>query len=107
MSLVYGAALLVSIACMVLLDHRFGLFLFADAPRGLVVLGAGVLLLAVVDAVGIAQEIFVRGDGPWMSGVLLAPHFPVEEVGFLVLLCYVTMNAYTGTRLVLARRATR
>lgn len=103
--LVYGGALLVSIGCMVLLDHRFRLFFFADAVRAAVVLAVGVVVLAVVDVVGITQGIFVRGEGPWMSGVLLAPHFPLEEVGFLVLLGYVTMNAYAGARLVLERRA--
>lgn len=105
MSLVYGGALLVSIFCLGLLDHRFRLFLFADVRRAVAVLVLGVAFFLAVDVVAIGQGIFVKGQGPWMSGVVLAPHLPVEELGFLVLLCYSAMLAYTGAVRVLARRA--
>lgn len=96
MSLAYAAALVVSLGGMVVLDLRYRLVFFADARRAAVVLAVGVLVLLAWDLLGIGLGIFVRGDGPWMSGVLLAPHVPVEEIGFLTLLCYLTMNVYRG-----------
>ncbi len=96
MSLAYAAALLVSIGGMAVLDHRFRLFFFADARRAAVVLVAGVAFLTVWDLVGVGLGIFFRGSTPFMTGLLLAPEFPVEELGFLTLLCYLTMNLYAA-----------
>ncbi|WP_199423149.1 lycopene cyclase domain-containing protein [Actinotalea solisilvae] len=96
MSLAYAGALLVSIGGMVVLDHRHRLFFFADARRAAVVLAAGVAFLAAWDLVGVAIGIFFRGTTPFMTGLLLAPEFPVEELGFLTLLCYLTMNLYVA-----------
>ena len=31
-----------------------------------------------------------------MTGILLAPELPVEEVFFLTLLCYMTMNVFVA-----------
>ena len=96
MSLLYGAALLVSIAGMAVLDHRFGLFFFAAPLRAAAVLAAGLVFFLTWDLAGIALGIFFRGQGPYMTGWQLAPELPVEEVGFLTLLCYLTMNLYRG-----------
>jgi len=97
MSLAYGAVLLVSLAGMVALDARYRLLLFADPRRGVAVLGAGVAFFVVWDLVGIGLGIFFRGQTPYMSGVLVAPELPVEELGFLTFLCYLTMNLYLGS----------
>ncbi|HWS57307.1 MAG TPA: lycopene cyclase domain-containing protein [Actinotalea sp.] len=94
MTLAYGVVLLVSIASMVLLDRRFRLVLFADRWRGGLVLAAGVGFFVVWDLVGIGLGIFFRGQTPYMSGLLVAPELPVEELGFLTFLCYLTMNLY-------------
>lgn len=107
MSLAYAGALLVSIGGMVVLDHRHRLFFFADARRAAVVLAAGVAFLAAWDLVGVAIGIFFRGTTPFMTGLLLAPEFPVEELGFLTLLCYLTMNLYVAFARRLARDRTR
>lgn len=96
MSLAYAGALLLSIGGMVVLDHRHRLFFFADARRAAAVLVAGVGLLLVWDLVGVALGLFFRGRTPYMTGVLLAPELPVEEIGFLTLLSYLTMNLYAG-----------
>lgn len=105
MSLAYGAALLISIAGMVTLDQRFRLLLFADRWwRGAAVLAAGVAFFIVWDLVGIGLGIFFRGQTSYMSGVLVAPELPVEELGFLTLLSYLTMNLYLGAARVLAAR---
>ncbi|MCL3859725.1 lycopene cyclase domain-containing protein [Actinotalea sp. K2] len=103
MSLLYGALLLVSITGMVVLDHRFRLFFFADARRAAVVLAVGVVFFLLWDVAGIALGIFFRGETPYMTGLLVAPELPVEEVGFLTLLCYLTMNLHGGFSRALAR----
>ncbi|MBO1752863.1 lycopene cyclase domain-containing protein [Actinotalea sp. BY-33] len=105
MSFAYGVALLISITGMVVLDHRFRLFFFADARRAAVVLVAGVLFFVVWDLVGIATGVFFRGETEFMTGLQLAPELPVEEIGFLTLLCYLTMNLYAGAGHVLAARS--
>lgn len=92
MSLAYLAALLLALACMVACDRRWRLFFFADARRAALVLVAGVAYFLAWDAVGIAFDVFFRGDSPYQTGVLLAPELPLEEVVFLVLLSYLTMN---------------
>lgn len=94
MSVVYAAALLVSIAGMAVLDHRFRLFFAAAPRRAAVVLAAGVVFFLLWDVAGIALGVFFRGQTPYMTGWLLAPELPVEELLFLVLLCYLTMNLY-------------
>ena len=94
MSFFYLAALLVSITGMVALDVRFRLF-FAVAPlRAAIVLVVGVAFFLVWDVAGIGLGIFFRGNPELLTGTLLAPELPLEELFFLILLCYTTMNAY-------------
>ncbi len=104
MSFAYLGALLVSIVCMGLIDHRWRLALFQDARATVVTLVVGVLFFLAWDLGGIALGVFFRGEGPWMTGVLLAPELPVEEVAFLVLLCYTTVVVWRAAEVVLARR---
>ena len=94
MTFLYLAALLVSISGMIVLDVRFKLF-FAAAPlRAAIVLVVGVAFFLAWDVAGITLGIFFRGDPDLLTGVLLAPELPLEELFFLVLLCYTTMNAF-------------
>jgi len=101
----YLAALLFSLFGMATLDRRFTLFVFRDPARGAVTLLVGVVFFLVWDLVGIDLGIFFRGETAFMTGWQLYPELPVEEVFFLVLLCWLTMNLHAGARLVLARRA--
>lgn len=96
MSFLYLAALLVSLTGMVLLDRRHSLFFWVDSRRATIVLTSGVLFFLVWDLTGISNGVFFRGEGPWMTGILLAPELPVEEVFFLTLLCYMTMNVFSA-----------
>ena len=94
MSFIYLGALLVSLAGMVVLDLRFRLF-FAVAPvRAAIVLAAGIAFFLAWDVAGIEAGIFFRGNPGLLTGVLLGPELPLEEVFFLALLCYLTMNVY-------------
>jgi lycopene cyclase domain-containing protein len=88
----------------VLVDVRFRLFLGKDWRRGLVVLATGLAFFLAWDLAGIGLGIFLRGDGPFMTGVMLAPELPLEEPVFLLFLCEVTMVLVLGAdRLIRAR----
>ena len=100
MAVLYLLFLLLSLGCMVLLDHRFRLFFFADARRATVVLAVGVLFFTAWDLAGIGSDIFYRGETPFMLGLTLAPHLPVEEIFFLAFLGYLTMVVFGLIRLV-------
>ena len=39
-----------------------------------------------------------------MTGLQVAPELPVEELFFLTLLCYLTMNAYAAAGMLQRRR---
>lgn len=107
MSLLYLGALLISLAGMVVLDLRFRLF-FAVAPvRAAVVMVLGIAFFLAWDLAGIGAGIFFRGNPGLLTGVLIAPELPLEEVFFLALLCYLTMNAYGGLRSAAQRRVSR
>lgn len=103
MSILYLAALLLAIGCMVLLDWRFRLFFWRDARRATIVLVIGVVFFVAWDVAGIALGIFARGETAVMTGLVLAPELPIEEPVFLAFLCYLTMVLVGGTRAILAR----
>ena len=94
MTFLYLAALLVALTGMVLLDRRFTLFFWRDARRASIVLAAGVLFFLAWDLLGVGLGIFFRGETEFMTGLQVAPEIPVEEVFFLTLLCYLTMNLF-------------
>ena len=107
MSFLYLAGLLVGLTGMVVLDVRLRLF-FGRAPwRAGVVLALGVAFFLAWDALGIGLGIFFRGDPSFLVGVQLAPELPLEEVFFLTLLCYLTMNVYGAMSRWLSSRRSR
>lgn len=87
----YLTALILSLLGMGLVDHRWKLFLFRDAGAASIVLMAGVAYFLGWDHVGLAAGVFFRGDGPYQTGLEIAPHLPLEEAVFLLLLCYSSM----------------
>lgn len=96
MSGVYLTALIVSAACLVLLDVRFSL-VFRRAPmRAGIALVVGVIFFIAWDAVGIGLGVFRHLDSTWATGILLAPEFPVEELLFLIFLTYLTLILLGG-----------
>jgi len=105
MSAVYLLALLVSLFGMIVLDRRFRLFFWADAPRAAIVMTIGVVLFVLWDIAGIAAGVFFRGESAITTGILLGREFPLEEIFFLALLCYSAMNLFAAAERVVARRA--
>ena len=90
----YLIALVVSIAGIALLDRRHKLAFWVDAKASALAISISVAVFLVWDLVGIALGIFFRGNAPHLSGLLLAPELPVEELFFLILLCYNTLLVY-------------
>ncbi len=111
MSWLYPTALLVSLAGMATLDARYRLFLWRLPRRAVLVVGLGLVFFVVWDLAGIALGLFRHLDSPYATGLMLAPHLPVEEIVFLVFLSYLTMVLLFGCRQVTervrARRAVR
>ena len=103
MSWLYLAALLFSLVGMVILDRRFQLFFWTDARRAAIVLPVGVLFFLLWDLAGIGLGIFFRGPSPYVTGIVVAPEVPVEEIAFLALLCYLTMNLFAAVTRMLMR----
>jgi lycopene cyclase domain-containing protein len=89
--LAYLGALAVSLGGMAVIDRRFRLAFWHDARRAALTVGLGVVGFLLWDVAGLVLGIFARGESPWMTGVLIAPDLPIEEVFFLTLLCYVAL----------------
>ncbi len=96
MSFLYLAALLVSLGGMITLDRRFRLFFWVDWRRAAIVMVVGIAFFLAWDVAGIDLQIFFRGNPGLLTGVLIGYELPLEEVFFLALLCYLTMNLYGG-----------
>ena len=94
MAVLYLASLAVALTGMVMLDRRFRLFFWRDARRAAIVLVAGLGFFVAWDVSGISLGIFFRGETSFMTGLVLSPEFPLEELFFLTLLCYLTMNLF-------------
>ncbi|WP_411700936.1 lycopene cyclase domain-containing protein [Conyzicola sp.] len=108
MGLIYLAALLVALTGMVMLDRRFRLYFWVDARRATIVTIAGLVFFVVWDLFGIGLGIFFRGETSFMTGLQVAPELPVEELFFLTLLVYVTMNLYgAASRLLTSSKPAR
>lgn len=88
--LLYLAALLVSTGCMALLDHRFRLVLWRAPRAGALAVIAGIAFFLIWDLVAIASGHYAKGQGP-MTGIMLAPELPLEELFFITFLCYLTL----------------
>lgn len=104
-ALAYGAALLISTGCMALLDARYRLVLWRDPRPALVALAIGIAFFLVWDVVAIASDFYHRGQSEAMTGLMLAPELPVEELLFITFLCYVTLVLRGLVSMVLTRSA--
>jgi lycopene cyclase domain-containing protein len=100
---VYLILLIAAIGCMMLVDLRFRLFFWRAPRRAAAVMGIGLGFFLAWDLLGIALGIFRRGVGVG-SALLLAPQLPLEELFFLLFLCYLTTVLATGIRRILDRR---
>ena len=81
---------------MGLIDYKQKLALFTQPLRTIITLAVAVVVFLIWDFVGIALGIFFRGEGPYLTGITIAPELPIEEVFFLTLLSYTILIAYLG-----------
>lgn len=95
-SIGYLSFLLISILGLGAIDYRHRLALWVAPLPALFTLAISVAFFLVWDVVGIANGVFFRGDAPHLTGILIAPELPIEEVFFLVLLSYTTLIFYTA-----------
>lgn len=93
-SFLYLAVLIVSIAGLVGIDRKYKLALFNNFRATLASVAIAVAIFLAWDVIGISLGIFFRGNSPHLSGLLLGPELPLEELFFLVLLSYNTLLAY-------------
>lgn len=91
MNFLYLLTLAVSLAGLGALDHKHKLAFFKNAKAALIATGLPYLLFVAWDFTGIYLGVFFKGDSPYLSGLMLAPDFPIEELFFLAILCYSTL----------------
>lgn len=94
MQLAYISALIVSIFGMAMIDRRFKLAFFYDKKRTLKTLSVAVCIFIIWDLAGITLGIFHKGDSPFSLPFTLLPELPLEELLFLLLLCYISLLSY-------------
>lgn len=90
----YLGFLVISILGLVGIDQRHKLVLWLAPASALITILFGVIFFLIWDLVGISQGVFFRGNAPHLTGLLLAPELPIEEVCFLILLCYSALIVY-------------
>lgn len=105
MTFVYLLALAISLTGMIVLDRRFRLSFWRIPRVASIAMLVSVVFLLVWDFAGVANGIFFRGESAWMTGVLIAPEVPLEELFFLTLLSYVTLNSFGAWQLWLTARS--
>ena len=90
MSWVYLTSILVPMVCMGLVDRRWRLFLFRRPLHAVLAVSVGFVFFLAWDFVAIALGVYVRGESAAMTGFEVAPELPIEELFFIVFLCYTT-----------------
>lgn len=95
-AVIYLLILLGLLVCMALIDARFKLFIFAKPLAALLSLILGTAFFLLWDVLAISQGIFLHRDSQLMTGIMVAEQLPLEEVFFLIFLCYSTMVVVTG-----------
>lgn len=87
----YLTTLLISLGGLGVLDFKYRLVWFNRPRIAAMCLAIGVGVFITWDVLGIAMRIFYAGSSPYVSGLRLAPEFPVEELFFLILLMYLPL----------------
>ena len=95
MNFIYLGSLLVSLAGLVALDRKHKLAFAKNPKAATIAIAIPYLIFVIWDAAGIALGIFFKGQSQFLTGIMIAPEFPLEELFFLALLCYTTLIAST------------
>ncbi|WP_029069515.1 lycopene cyclase domain-containing protein [Jonesia quinghaiensis] len=90
----YLGAILFSHLGIALMDARWRLAVW-DKPRAaLTVIAILTVLFISIDVLAIAYELYGIGESPALIGIHLAPHFPIEELFFILFLSHLSLVGY-------------
>jgi len=101
---VYLAGLIFSIIGLGLFDWRFKLGFSTNKKAALLATLLPLAFFLLWDGAGIALGIFFRGETSHLTGLLIAPELPLEELFFLFLLNYTTLTIFIAIKRMLAKR---
>ena len=100
----YLAGLILSLMGLALMDWRHKTAFSINKKAASLAIFIPMVFFIIWDVVGIATGIFFRGDTSHLSGIVLAPEFPIEELFFLLLLNYSSLTIFTTVSKVLRKR---
>lgn len=93
-SALYLSGLVFSIVGTGLLDWRFKLAFSQNTKAALLTTLIPLIFFLLWDGAGIALGIFFRGPSAHLTGLVVAPELPIEELFFLFLLNYTSLNLF-------------
>lgn len=96
--LYYLIGLIVSIVGLLLIDRRLKLAFWNQPRRTLLTIAIAMDVFIIWDFFGIFLGIFFQGGSRYALPFTLLPEFPLEELFFLFLLCYVSLLVYLGVK---------
>lgn len=92
----YLFSLVFSISGLMFLDYRYKIAFWLDTKRASLTVLTAMLVFIMWDLIGIELGIFFKGESQYVLPLEILPEFPIEELFFLFLLCYVTLIIYRG-----------
>ena len=103
----YLSGLIFSLVGLGLLDWRFRTAFTVNKKAAAFAILIPTIFFILWDVAGIAMGIFFRGDTSHLTGIVLAPEFPIEELFFLLLLNYTALTLFTTVTRVIKKRSTK
>jgi len=100
----YLAGLIFSIIGLGLFDWRFKLGFSTNKKAAALATLLPLIFFLIWDGAGIALGIFFRGETSHLTGILVAPELPIEELFFLFLLNYTTLTIFITVKRIVAKR---
>jgi len=101
---VYLAGLISSIIGLGLFDWRFKLGFSTNKKAALLATLLPLIFFLLWDGAGIALGIFFRGETSHLTGLVIAPELPLEELFFLFLLNYTTLTVFIAIKRLLDKK---
>ena len=103
----YLSGLIFSLVGLGLLDWRFRTAFTVNKKAAAFAILIPTIFFIIWDVAGIAMGIFFRGDTSHLTGIVLAPEFPIEELFFLLLLNYTALTLFTTVTRVIKKRSAK
>ena len=104
MQYAYLIGLVLSIIGLALFDWRFKLGFSTNRKAATLATVIPLIFFLLWDGAGIALGIFFRGETSHLTGLVIAPELPVEELFFLFLLNYTTLTVFIAIKRLLDNR---